>query len=250
MPGAIISVPVTITIESDMDHLLQFFLVNQGWLLGWAVPALLLLLGVGLLLPTVHNGRHKRWLRGVLRRLGPECVEEVLLEDGVDGFAYIDRVVAGPDGLTAVTLVRNEGIIFGGEGIDLWTQVIGRRTHKFPNPLNQCRDNMLALQHNLPDTPVQGLVLFIGEASFPKGKPEMVKLPDEIPAPDHRPEIPTELRPALERLQTMARENARSYRNEVQLIHGEQPRLLRPLLGALLAIGGIGGMALAILQLG
>ena len=78
-----------------------------------------------------------------------------------------------------VTNPRN-GIIFGGENMDTWAQVIGKRTIRFANPLYGMEGLLATLRYHLPKVALEGHVLFIGDCSFPKGKPQGVWTLDEL----------------------------------------------------------------------
>jgi len=221
--------------------------LNQAWeligaeraLLFWLIPLILTGLALYLLAPAIKRWTHRRRIDKVLARLGPEHLAGVVLEDGVEGLTHIDRLIAGPRGLTVVTLVPHDGIIFGGDDIDRWTRVIGRRTIKFPNPIADNREGVLAVQYHLPGTPVQGLTLFTGECSFPKGKPDTAVLPDEIRLPSHRPEIPSDVQQVWDRLRTLAEQTAKRHSSELRLIKGERSHG-RPMIGwALLLMAGV-----------
>lgn len=208
-------------------------------LLFWLIPLILTLIALYLLLPSLKAWVGRRKLGKILSRLGPEWLSEAVLEDGVDGLAHIDRIVVGPGGLTVVTLVPHDGIIFGADDIDRWTRVIGRRTIKFSNPVAANREGILAVRYHLPEAPVRGVVLFTGDCTFPKGKPQAALTPDELPVPENPVQIPDEVRTVWGKVQELARRTADEHRSQLKVMQPER-ELGRPLMGwtMLVAAGG------------
>lgn len=205
----------------------------SGHPLFWSAPVLLAVAGAWLVTPAVGRLISNLRLNRTLHSLGPEVLEYVVLDDGVDGLAYIDRLVLTPKSIMVVALVENRGAIFGGEGIDTWAQVIGKRTTRFPNPVERNTERMLAVQYNAPDVPVESLVLFPEEAQFPKGKPEGVAVPSDIPKGKPQPDAMFEsLRAAWSSLSEAARSNAEAYSNDVAMLRGGRG-VGRPLFGSL-----------------
>jgi len=208
----------------------RIWLSAESATLLWLIPPVLATVAIYLLLPTIGQWRRRRGLDKILRRLGPEMLSDAVLEDGMDGLAYIDRIVAGPRGLIVVTLVPHDGIIFGGDDIDRWTRVVGRRTIKFPNPVAINREGVLAVRYHFPEAPVQGLVLFTGECTFPKGKPETALVPDEIPVPANQLQVSGPVRAIWDRLRDLAGRTADRHRSEVSIVQPDRP-VARPLAG-------------------
>jgi hypothetical protein len=67
-----------------------------------------------------------------------------------------------------------DGYVFGGEGIELWTQVEDNKSTKFKNPLE---DVQLFVKHAADQLKFDGMmarVLFDSKSEFPKGVPEGV----------------------------------------------------------------------------
>lgn len=182
----------------------------------WLVPALLLLLAAYLTLPLLRARRAQQRLSSVFASLGTEHLSDVVLEDGLDGLTYIDRIVATPKALLALTLVPHEGMIFGAEGTDQWTRVVGQRTYRFPNPVRANREAVITVKQHCRDVPVEGMVLFTGDCSFPKGRPDIVRLPAEITRPSESfQELSAPVRKTWENLKSVARRTA--LRNEYEL---------------------------------
>jgi len=186
--------------------------------LAWGPAVLLLLAGAVLLRPALSRWRRERQTLRILRRLGPEIRRDVVLDNGIDGLAFIDFAVLTPTGVAVVDYLPYRGAIFGAGNADQWAQVIGRQTTRFPNPLERNREHLSATRYNFEKMPLRGLVLFGPEASFPKGRPEGVVVPAELPQePPPVSAVPEALRNAWTELAELADANAERYREELAL---------------------------------
>ena len=58
---------------------------------------------------------------------------------GIDGFFFIDYLILLPRRILALNLQSLEGNVFGGENIELWTQVENNKSAKFKNPLEDVK---------------------------------------------------------------------------------------------------------------
>lgn len=162
------------------------FLIAQLETLHPVVPGLLLavLIGVTLILvwrPIAQWISHRRLLQ-LVRRLGVANLKYVSLPDGLDGEIYIEHLILRHDRILIVTIKPFKGNLFGAEHIDQWTQVIGHRSYKFPNPLHQQQSDLQVIKGVLPKIHIDGLIVFTRGCLFPKGKPEGVMLFDELKA--------------------------------------------------------------------
>jgi hypothetical protein len=194
----------------------------------WAVPALLLVLALWLLYPWVRRRRDERRVRANLRRMGKSALGDVTLDNGMEGFVFIDYLVLTPAEILVVTLMNTRGIIFGGEKIDSWARVVGRRTFKFPNPIAASQERVLAVKYHVPAAQVRGVVLFGAGCSFPKGKPDGVLQPQEISTDAEHWEnvqIPPALQAAWDKLAETARLGFETYGHDVMLLRGTESHL-------------------------
>lgn len=120
--------------------------------------------------------------RRVLNRLGQAQRRNVRCPDGIDGYHDIERLVLTPSGVSLIQMVRYPGLIFCGEDIDEWTQMIDGKSYRFANPLVELNHAVNTVRVKLPKVPVDGYLLFDHRATFPRGKPESVFQIDSIPA--------------------------------------------------------------------
>jgi hypothetical protein len=136
-------------------------------------PAAIALVAAGLVIILILLVNRKRlqlhlreWrIQRCLRQIGCEQIRNLICPDGLDGYYTIDRLALVRDAILLIAYKPYGGNIYCAERIAEWTQVIGQKSFKFENPLFEL-DNQLTAYHS---------------AEFPKGHPEMVLHPDNIP---------------------------------------------------------------------
>lgn len=118
-----------------------------------------------------------------LKRLGNEytVINNVTLVT-VDDSTQIDHIVASLKGIWVIETKNYQGRIFGTDKDSTWTQKLGRKTFKFQNPLRQNykHTKYLAKHLGLNESTIATLVVFLGDANFPKGLPSGVCYPDDV----------------------------------------------------------------------
>jgi len=108
----------------------------------------------------------------IVRKSSVEIHSPVVMP-GVDGLQYTaDYLVMTSCGIWLLDVLDFEGMIFGGAQTDEWTQVIGRKSFRFANPLYALRDKRLALQAMTDLGEIKAAVIFSRAGSFPKDRPE------------------------------------------------------------------------------
>jgi len=112
-----------------------------------------------------------RSLSRLLRQIGLQKLKNIYIADGLGDVIYVEQLILQADRLLLVTIKPFRGNIFAAEKIDQWTQIVGHRSYKFPNPLHQQETDLQALQAVMPDIPISRLVVFAKGSRFPKGKP-------------------------------------------------------------------------------
>jgi len=143
--------------------------------LAYPLAAMLFLMGFGL----AFKARFKGWVGEAsvalhLKQYGFEAQHDLILQEPDGGLTQLDHVVRTPRGLTVVETKNYSGLIFGSAHEARWTQRIGQQSHSFQNPLRQNYRHVEALRSAVGEVPVRGLVVFTGDARFPKGIPEGV----------------------------------------------------------------------------
>lgn len=142
--------------------------------MSWGVSLSLLLVAAVLAWPLLRRAIERRRLERCIAAVGSAQMRNVLLEDGMGGQSFYEYLLLTPGGILSLVSNPRDGIIFGGERMDTWAQVVGKRTTRFANPFYGMEAQLTTLRHHLPQVVVEGLVLFMGNCSFPKGKPQGV----------------------------------------------------------------------------
>lgn len=132
------------------------------------------------LLPSLKKFIKERRTNRTVQSLGSQYLKQVILPDGIGGSIFLDYLVLGQDSIVLVILKKFRGTIFCAENIDQWTQLIGNRSYKFPNTLQQLDSDIVSINNLVKGVKVIGLVVFSSDCDFPKGKPEQVKSISEI----------------------------------------------------------------------
>ena len=141
------------------------------------------------LAPVVINHFARYWIQRDVKKLGNKILSNVKLSDSVDGEVYIDHIVLKGNKVIVVDVKRYDGLIYGGETLDQWTQIVNRKSFRFGNPLLQNQNNVVAVQSILPDIAVEGIVLFAGRSHFPRRVPNGVLALNDIRRPLEKPEV-------------------------------------------------------------
>jgi len=168
----------------------------------WGPPVVLLILALLFSYTTFKNWLKELFLYRCVRKLGVAALRNIVIPDGMDGRVLIENIILTPDGIYILPIKRYCGIIFAAENIDTWTQVVGKRSYKFPNPLPELETYIMAVRNLLPTVNVTGCILVTRDAEFPKGKPERL-----IPVAEAaellgitKGEVPGQIRTAWENL--------------------------------------------------
>jgi hypothetical protein len=169
----------------------------------WVIPALTASAALKAMGPWRAGSAGERLVGNRLKSLFPEVRHDLIFPDGRGGLTQIDHLALTPAGLLVVETKTYRGSIFGTGADQTWTQAIGRQRNAFQNPLRQNYAHVRALEALVPDIPVEGRVVFAGDARFPKGLPEGVcrvsELADEL-APLRHGEVSPPLRAVWKRL--------------------------------------------------
>ena len=135
-----------------------------------AVVVLILLLGAGYLI-CLWLWHPSRMLKRKVKKMGAKVLSNLHLPDGVDGEINIDYLVLTEKGMLIIDVKRYDGLIYGSETHDEWTQVLKHRSYMFANPLKQMNMRVLAVKFIVPEAHIEGAVLFAGRGRFPKRTP-------------------------------------------------------------------------------
>ena len=82
--------------------------------------------------------RNPNWqIKKRLKGLGAKIIKDVKLPDGVDGDINIDYLLLTDKGILVVDVNQYDGLLYGNEEHEQWTQVVRRKNYVFKNPLRQ-----------------------------------------------------------------------------------------------------------------
>ncbi len=137
------------------------------------VITLVLLLLVVWQMPPVQAYLKKRCVLKKIDKSGHDVLHHIVIPDGLGGEIYIEHLVLSERGFVIYEVMNYKGVIFAADTIDIWTQVVGKRSYKFHNPLPELESKIMAVRALLPaGMPVEGYLLVADNVQFPKGKPD------------------------------------------------------------------------------
>ena len=126
--------------------------------------------------------RWREWrIQHCLNRIGSEQIRYLTCPDGLDGYYTINRLALVEDAILMVSYRPYSGYIYGSERISEWTQVVGQKSFKFPNPLFELEHKITSLRLLTGNAALRGYLFFNHSAEFPKGHPAAVLHADNIP---------------------------------------------------------------------
>lgn len=158
--------------------------------------------------PLLRRHIERRRMEKRIAAVGHAQLCNVLLDDGMGGQSFYERLLLTPNSILVFLTNPRDGIIFGGENMDTWAQVLGKRTIRFSNPLYGMEGQLATLRYHLPKVLLEGRVLFMGNCSFPKGKPEGVWTLEDLGEPESN-EIQQAVAPVLKEAWTEIGQRAR-----------------------------------------
>lgn len=168
----------------------------------WGPVVVLLILALILSYAALRNWLREQYMYRCVRRLGVAAIRHIALPDGMDGRVLIENIVLSPEGIYILPIKRYCGIIFAADSIGTWTQIVGKRSYKFPNPLPELDTYVMAVRSLLPAVNVEGRILVTSDADFPKGKPDRIIPVSEIAGvlAIDKGEVSTQLKDAWDKL--------------------------------------------------
>ncbi|MFP4609523.1 MAG: nuclease-related domain-containing protein [Thiohalophilus sp.] len=225
----------------QIDTLTSLLTQDNELLIVWALALALILAGFLLIWPALRRGFRDRRLKKKIRAVGADVLHQVVISDGLDGAVYLENLLLTPDGLLVLPVHRYQGVVFAADGIDNWTQVLGKRTYKFPNPLPQLQSEVLAVKSYAAQTPVEGRVVFTPGVEFPRGRPDKLLSMDELDAlaeQNRTREVPPAYRQSWESLKRQVGTPEVSRLREEYAIEKDPVFTARVLAGGLMLLAG------------
>lgn len=154
----------------------EFLQIDQS---KWLVSLITLLVLLSLWLAYRSRLGHRRTVEKVLREIGYDRINDLVIPNGDDGEILIDYVLLTSQGLLIVDIKDVEGTVFGSDKMQDWTVIGDKRRYTFSNPQPALYDRIAAVRHIVRQVPVAGRILFSDGAEFTKGVPGLVcKLED------------------------------------------------------------------------
>ncbi len=143
----------------------------------WLITGAVLVLAVLLIVLAVRGWRRRRQARVIDERLDALAAARlhgVVVPDGNGGEIELEHLLLTAAGVFVVDVKRIEGRIFGSDRMDAWTAITAQGRHSFANPQGPLLDRVAAVRRLLHDVPVDGRVLFAGDAQFGEHPPSFV----------------------------------------------------------------------------
>lgn len=160
-------------------------LTSQDWLNHELLPFVVIILFAAILAFVNRRKLGHHWQEWSthhrLNRIGIKQVSNLKFPDGLGSSFKIDRLVLLHDSILLISFKPFSGNIYCADNISEWTQIIGQKSFKFENPLFDLEYQLNAIRAHAPDVPIRGYLFFDHSASFPKGHPEQVLHPANIP---------------------------------------------------------------------
>lgn len=180
-----------------------------------AIAALAVGVAIGLTLASLwrwyQQRRREHALHETVTSIAVDHLRDVLLPDGNGGAVHLDYVLLTTRGLVVLDIRDVRGHVFGSDQMNEWTVMARGRRSTFPNPQGALYDRIAAVRQYVEQANVEGRIVFLRRAMFPKGLPRHTvgidSLVSEFPLPDResaeRSVAP--LRDGWERLRSAAR---------------------------------------------
>ena len=121
-------------------------------------------------------------LQRVLDEISYDRVDGILLPNVDEGEIQIDHMLLTARGLLIVDIKDVAGTVFGSDKMENWTVISNERRFTFSNPQPALYDRIAAVRHIVRQVPVEGRVIFLDEAEFTKGVPDLVASIDQLQA--------------------------------------------------------------------
>jgi len=143
-------------------------------LVGMLAAAISIVIAAILFVRYLYKTAESRKIKRIIKKYSDAFARDVIFPDGIGGYFFIDYLILLPCRILALNLSKVNGYVFGGEGIELWTQVEDNKSTKFKNPLEDVQLFVKYVADQLKFDGMMARVLFDSRSEFPKGVPEGV----------------------------------------------------------------------------
>ncbi len=120
-----------------------------------------------------RRGRNRE-LQRLMRTVSDDALIDFIIPNGDGGEIHIDHLLLTGQGLILLDTKDMAGAVFAGDRMDTWSATHAGIRMTFSNPIPQLQDRAAAISLLAPNVPIDSRVLFINDATFPKGHPEQV----------------------------------------------------------------------------
>jgi hypothetical protein len=108
-------------------------------LMGVIAAIVIMVIAVILFVRYLYKTADSRKIKRIIKKYSDAYEREVVFSNGIGGYFFIDYLILLPRRILALNLKTLEGYVFGGENIELWTQVESNKSAKFKNPLEDVK---------------------------------------------------------------------------------------------------------------
>ncbi len=150
------------------------FMASYGYIF------LMLLASLYFLYPSIRIKLCEHKNNKLINRIGKFQLKNIAIQISDDEMVYIDYLMLLPKGIFVLNILKYNGIIFAGENVESWTQLINKKSYKFPNPLHDLDICESAIRSIIGDCDIIGHIAFDSNCEFPKGKPRRISLLHEL----------------------------------------------------------------------
>ena len=113
-------------------------------------------------------------LQRLVRTVSNDALIDFIIPDGTGGEIHIDHLLLTSHGFILLDTKDMSGSVFAGDRMDTWSATHAGIRMTFSNPIPPLQDRAAAISLLAPNVPIESRVLFINDATFPKGHPEQV----------------------------------------------------------------------------
>ena len=201
-----------------MKELTYLYNEDLPLLMGMIVAILIVVIAAILFARHLYKTADSRKIKRIINKYSDAYVREIAFSNGIGGFFFIDYLILLPRRILALNLQRLEGYVFGGENIELWTQVEHNKSAKFRNPLEDMKLFVKHAADQLKFDDIMARVLFDSRTTFPKGVPEgvlqLANFRESMTAWAGEKPVAEATKDAWDRLSILVAESRESYNKE------------------------------------
>ena len=113
-------------------------------------------------------------LQTMLGLVSLDYLIDFIIPDGNGGEIHIDHLLLTPGGFLLLDTKDVQGAVFAGDRMDTWSATHQGVRLTFDNPIPILQERAAAISLIAPAVPLEYRILFVNQATFPKGHPPAV----------------------------------------------------------------------------